>query len=507
MRVLIVQQLTWGQHIGHEMARTLCAEGNAISALVYGQEGKEFVERQTEVPYEHVVFADPLYDEGHDAVSEDMVREIEERYNLRSLWRVVYSDRLLAYSFLSSRRFVPQKPVSNEYLLSVCWRTYGLVQELMDRAAPDYVVAPVIGALPNYLLYLECQHRKVPFFTFAPARFGKYFYVADDQYLCSRAIDARFRELMACPETSSCFADAQQLYAKIRQDDPGSKPAYARSALEQHTWSARTVLRAARELALLPARLVRALTRGRRVMAIRNIWVPSNSRLNTVRSLLLQAREQFITADEQFPCLRSMDQVQFRYVFFPLHVEPEVSLMVFAPEYADQIEVCRRVAQALPAGIRLLVKEHPGMVSSRPRGFYDELRGLLNVELVHSAVSSHTIYSDPRCQAVLGVSSSVCFEAAMNSQPVVMLAPPPYRGLPTVSCADSLHDAIDQLRAHCLGVRPGVGAEVDRLNLAVLSAILEQSFSLDYVERWQSGRGRLNSGTLVRAVQARFEST
>jgi hypothetical protein len=405
----------------------------------------------------------------------------------------------------SSRDLLPRRPVSNDYVLSVCWVMYETVREMLDRVKPDYVVAPVIGALLNYLLYLECRHRRVPFFTIASARFAKAFYIADDEYLCSTRVRARFEMLRDDPRRSARYEEARNLYDGIRAADPNARPSYANVARRPARSALSTASRLLASSVLLPARILWALRRRPRVMAIQNIWLPSNSRWNAVRSTLLAFRESIAPPDRQPKRLTSLDEVHFPYVFFPLHVEPELSLLVFAPEHANQIELCRRVALALPRGVRLLVKEHPSMVRARPRRFYDDLAGLVNVEMIHSSVSSRDIVGDNRCRGVLVVSSTVGFEAALSGRPVVMLGPADFHVLPTVYRANSLEDAIERLRSLCSAPASGPTPGADEINIAYLCAVIENSISLDYVEVWTSGRGQADVKMLVKALQDRAE--
>lgn len=503
MNVLIVQQLAWARQIGHAIARALHGQGHSLSALVYGIEARTQLERQGEVSYAHVYFADPLYDQGHEVVSPAQVQEIEERYGLGSLVRIAYADRLLSMTVTSSRHLVPRRPVSNDYVLSVCWSMYEVVREMVDRVKPDYVLAPVIGSLANYLLYLECRYRRVPFFTIASARFARAFYIADDEYLCSSRIRARFEMLRENPRQSVRYEEARRLYDSIREEDPDARPSYVKAVKRPARSAVSAASRILLSSALLPARTLRALWRRRRVMAIRNIWLPSNSRWNAIRSTMLAFRESVAPPDRQPKNLMSLDEVRFPYVFFPLHVEPELSLLVFAPEHTNQIELCRRVAISLPRGVRLLVKEHPAMMQARSRRFYKDLAGLVNVEVIHSSVSSRDIFRDDRCRGVLVVSSTVGFEAALSGRAVVMLGPADFHVLPAVYRAASLEDAIGRLRSLCSAEVPSRMHGTDEVNIAYLCAVIENGFSLDYMEVWTSGRGHADVEMLVKSLQER----
>jgi hypothetical protein len=502
VNVLIVQQLAWALRIGHEVAKNLKGDGHTLAAMVHGLEAYRHVRAQSDVAYKDVLFVDPLYDEGQQTVSVEQVREIETRYGVDSVWRLIYGDRVLVFSFRSSRRFVAQKPVSDDYALSVCWRTYQAVRRLMDGVRPDVVLAPVIGSLANYLLYLEARHRGIPCFTIGATRFDQNLFIADDLFLGSRKIAERFDALRTDPTLSPMHERALAVYQRLRRKDGDTRPTYM-AVVERKPWSRRVLRDTARDVALLGPRLLRSLVTPRRVMGFETIWLPSGSRWHAARNVLVALRERFRATDSQGPCHRHLGELDKPFVYFPLHFEPELTLLVFAPEYANQLEVCRRIALSLPAATRLVVKEHPAMVASRPAAFYDALRGLPNVDLVHSSVPSHELFNHPGCRAVVVISSTVGFEAAMNGRAVVMLGPGDYGRLPAVYPAVSLDDAVSRLRQLSTQTTPSDVADVDRPNLAYICAQLEESFSFDYFQRWTTGGGQIDPRTLVSALSKR----
>ena len=72
------------------------------------------------------------------------------------------------------------------------------------------------------------------------------------------------------------------------------------------------------------------------------------------------------------------------FAFFPLQFEPEISLLLLAPFMTDQLYVIKQIAQSLPVGMCLYVKEHPHMVPYRPRSFYRDLKKIPNVKFPRS---------------------------------------------------------------------------------------------------------------------------
>jgi hypothetical protein len=106
-----------------------------------------------------------------------------------------------------------------------------------------------------------------------------------------------------------------------------------------------------------------------------------------------------------------------KFVFYPLHVEPEVALQGKSPEFLVQMTAIVSLARHLPADMVLVVKEHLSGAGRRPPAFYRQIRDLKNViwldvrELGLDIVQSAT--------AVATITGSAGFEAAVLGIPVL----------------------------------------------------------------------------------------
>jgi len=125
---------------------------------------------------------------------------------------------------------------------------------------------------------------------------------------------------------------------------------------------------------------------------------------------------------------RLIDKVQFTeeisskpYVFLALHKQPEASIDVIGRYYEDQAANIINVWRALPDGWLLLVKEHSNAVGDRPPGFYRRLGKLRNLLLVDEKSDSYKLIEN--CQAVVTVSGTVAYEAALLGKRSFTFAP------------------------------------------------------------------------------------
>ncbi len=108
-------------------------------------------------------------------------------------------------------------------------------------------------------------------------------------------------------------------------------------------------------------------------------------------------------------------------VYFPLHVQPEFTTDVRAPFFTNQVALIESISKSVPAGYRVIVKEHPGMKGERNLGYYRDIQKIHNVQLLSPAVDSHELIQ--RSDAVLTITGSSAWEAILYEKPVIAFGP------------------------------------------------------------------------------------
>jgi hypothetical protein len=114
------------------------------------------------------------------------------------------------------------------------------------------------------------------------------------------------------------------------------------------------------------------------------------------------------------------------YVYFPLHVTDDYKITRVIPHCVDQVSLVEQVADALPAGYDLVLKEHPMSVGRNSVRLLQRLRRRPNVRLVEPRASSHDLIRGSAGVAV--ISSTVGLEALLYEKPVLTLGQPFYSG-------------------------------------------------------------------------------
>ena len=135
------------------------------------------------------------------------------------------------------------------------------------------------------------------------------------------------------------------------------------------------------------------------------------------------------------------------FIYFPLHVDNERALLIDAPLFTDQIEIIRQIAKSLPVGYQLFVKEHPSQLVRgwRQISEYKEIMKIPNITLFHPDVPSEEFYK--KCSAVVTITGTSGFEAAIYGKPSITFVDAGYTILPSVlrlEKIESLHEKILQ---------------------------------------------------------------
>ena len=126
------------------------------------------------------------------------------------------------------------------------------------------------------------------------------------------------------------------------------------------------------------------------------------------------------------------------FVYFPLHVTDDYKIKRVIPHCVDQAAIIELIAESLPQGVDLVLKEHPMSIGRNPLGLLRRLAGGDTIRLVDPYTSSHELIR--RAQAVAVISSTVGLEALLHGRPVMTVGQPFYGGYGVTVDVDSFRE-------------------------------------------------------------------
>jgi len=170
----------------------------------------------------------------------------------------------------------------------------------------------------------------------------------------------------------------------------------------------------------------------------------------------------------------------FKLVYFPLHKEPEMSLLLRSPELNNSMELISWISKSLPADTILVIKEQPHAYGIRSRRYYENYRKIANVALAAPEISSWEWIKQSRIVATITGTAGI--EAVHFGKPVLSFGKyEVINYLPSVRFAntfESVGRAIEELIALSpddLGFK--------KSKTAIYNAQIESSFEIPGLEK------------------------
>jgi hypothetical protein len=186
-----------------------------------------------------------------------------------------------------------------------------------------------------------------------------------------------------------------------------------------------------------------------RHFAVRALWDRDNVYLTPARWLLRDLRAKARTPAAHL--LYSRRPPERPFVYFPLQVTDDYKILRLRPHCVDQESLISQVADALPANVEVVIKEHPMSIGRNSLRMLRRLAGDRRIRLVAPYTSSLSLIR--RSAAVATISSTVGLEALLYEKPVLTLGRPFYAGYGVTLDADGA-DGIRERAARLLDFRP-----------------------------------------------------
>lgn len=132
--------------------------------------------------------------------------------------------------------------------------------------------------------------------------------------------------------------------------------------------------------------------------------------------------------------------IDTKFVYFPLHFQPELSTLVAVPFYQNQLNVISNIARSLPIDFILYVKEHPiqKKYGWRDIAYYNFIKELPNVRLIHPSVPNEELIKN--CSLVITIAGTPGLQAAFFNKPSIVFSNVGYLDLPSVSRVEKIED-------------------------------------------------------------------
>ena len=367
-----------------------------FSIIEITNEPKKFFKEQQIVKFKKTWFYYDFILKTKRTPDLNYLKSVEEKYKI-PLWLIAANDRI----FNHYNKFYT---FSSDEILSILEDEIKLYEIILDEVKPDFIIMPVAHQQHNHIFYKICKARNIKILMMVPTRTsiitdslskqGNMWQITDemDKFLPLPKSNPNKHKKNIQKEKIE-IADPDYLIEKFSATFQTSRSKFFKAFLRflfikdtnvqtHYTYFGRSKIKVILKTAAYKLRK--------------------------------KYRENFMEKN-----LSRTVEGDSPFVYFPLHQEQERITMIGAPFYINQIEVVQKIAQSLPVGYKLYVKDHTVM---RVRGWRSisemkKIMGFYNVKLLHPSVNSNEIIK--KCDLVISIKGSSVIEAAFHNKPSI----------------------------------------------------------------------------------------
>jgi len=409
-----------------------------------------------------------------------LVETIDQELGVGAFARIIIADRRIGRGFVRGGLCKPDNIgslsvkdptiIPERYVAGL----YFFLDQVLAQTKPNCVFLYAVAGAPALCLAKMCKVRKIFFARFQTIRIGDYYTIDED-------IKGRLHNIARTYHTASngqlelaqYKVQARQFLEEYRANP--LQPGYTIQTKKYFPWK----------------KTARALFQTISTPFSSNIsFHEKKNKIQKLWYVALTIWRQAFTSDKFFSsCIPRKD----KFVFFPLHVEPEASTMVISPYHTDQISVIEALAKSAPANMLVVVKEHGPMLGKRPPNFYKTISRIPRVVLLGPDHSSLSIIRKASLVAV--ITGTAAWEAMLLKKPALVIGDSPFlaigQGVLHEPCLANLPHAIPTALA-----LPPVTDEALEIYLA---ACFAESFSMSNSLLWKRYEGH-SKGEMTKAI-------
>ncbi len=390
------------------------------------------------------------------------IHELEEEYPKSNLWKIIVSQRTYYdYSYLNGA-----EPHSNPKIEDALFDLKALVlfySKIIKKHSIDTVLAHAGDNMHSTTLFTLAKSMDIKVFQMNALLFKeRLFYLCDDEYFRSSLLKRKHH--LYEMNYDNYVAPHINKIEDFKKSLLGFNPV---KEVKEFWWDVN-----------IKEMVNNNIKSFWRFLSYKENFFPgfdniNKSKLFFLRLKALIKRYYFYLITENF--IKYEKKVSTaKYVYFPLHLQPEATLLSTSPVFSDQLSIIRGLSASLPSGYRLAIKDYPMQGGYRPPFFYKQLKKLPNVILYHRLFPSIKLVEN--CEMVATIQGSVGFEAILRNKKVLLLSKAFYDSIYGIKKANNYNDLHNILKRYLLE-----NLDINRQNLSIM-AFLKAWSDITYSE-------------------------
>lgn len=326
---------------------------------------------------------------------------------------------------------------------AIFYRLYYQFHRFVSRQNPDFLLmAEPPHSIAQFLVYEICKYAEIPVISFmscsaAPAVFIK------------QGIEKPFLDLSGVEQRTQRQSAKDEIDLMIQgfshHTEAPQQPRYMlnqyrkerRKRISRIFKTLKDIIRSALH-PLLPRSL---RTRSHQAFHGFSAFSDYPGPFSEILKYVTEARAQKALVSACSKHSLSIDAIPKKYVFFPLHYEPERTTNPDGGQWNNQYVALAKLRHIVPHDIAIVVKEHPSQLGSvlqgfrgRSRFFYSSVSAMKNTVFADINIPSWKLQSSAMFTCT--ITGTAALEAAINGKPALLLGYPWFRGCPGITTLD-----------------------------------------------------------------------
>jgi len=372
---------------------------------------KKFFQKQKLLEFKKTWYYRDIVKNLDNIIDLKYLKEFEKKYDL-NLWLIAYSERNF-WNYNKYHKFTDKE------ILSIFEKEAKFFEKILEEVEFDNLIIKSPDQQQSQILNGMCKTKKIKSLTLSNCKFGF-------RYI----ISSKTHRLDDFQNTIKKYSDGKEYtinelqvflknWAKQRKQ---MKNKYGESSKQKIKWSSYYLRKVVnKEYQKYWVNFGR--TRKKILLNETELEIKKKTRLKFIDKNLTDEFDQSI-----------------KYVYFPLHFQPERSTLEAAPFYENQIEVINQIARSIPIDFKVVVKEHPMQARNgwREKKYYEKIMDMPNVVLLHPSTNNEKILQN--CQMVITIAGTLGLDALFHLKPAIVFSEVIYSELPGVFRVKSFED-------------------------------------------------------------------
>ena len=404
---------------------------------------KHFFENQNLVNFKKIWF---LHDhiQKQNLVDFDYLENFEKKYSI-NLWQLGFNERLF-YQYNDFYKF------SQNEILSILEKECKLYESILDNTKPDFLITSETALHQQHLFYEICRKKGIKVLMLNQSKLAYQCIISEELHKIDfmpklSDIPSKNRTFSELLDILKSSGSSKQLQS-FKENFGGTKSNKINAGIEYFLKSDNSNIN------------THFSYYGRKKSKVFFDYI--------FKSLKAKNRKSFIDKNLEYKIHENE-----KFILFPLHQEPERTLLIEAPLHTNQFEVIRNIAKSLPTGFKLYVKEHfsQELREWREISYYKDIIKIPNVRLFHPSSNIEELIQNS--SLIVSIAGTTSFEAAFYQKPSIILTDLGFSILPSVQKMESFQ-VLPQLIKNGLEMKVNAD-DLDRY----LTILTDNSFDFD----------------------------